>query len=289
MIRNISHQLLKAVGVVMFAGIAGFSAEAQRFHCEADTAKAMEIIREFYNPGGDPAKICGPIASKFVGVAYVPINKEDTLGVAELRLDGFDEFAFVNTVAALAKTATSPGYARPKDLEIILEKLTFRRGEADGFPSRMMYGGDWIVDNRSRGNVKELTEDYSDNFKTKSLDWVCRHRDEFAALKDSATYERQRMVEFGYRTFKIPHMKRESSDWKQVNPEIQDGDLIMLLTPQPDRDVWEMGYVVRRDDGLHFIHASERDGKVVEESEPLGRYIKRHAKEVYGWRWLRIL
>lgn len=50
-----------------------------------------------------------------------------------------------------------------------------------------------------------------------------------------------------------------------------------------------MGYVVRRDDGLHFIHASERDGKVVEEPEVLGRYIKRHAKEVYGWRWIRIL
>ncbi len=283
-VKVIKHILL---GVSVVA--TGFSAEAQRFHCEADTAKAMEIIREFYNPGGDPAKICGPIAEKLKGVAYVPISKEDSIGVAEIRLDGFDDFAFVNMVAALAKTATSPGYSRPKDLEIMLEKLTFRRGEANGFPTRMMYGGDWIVDNRSRGNVKELTEDYSEHFKTKSLDWVCRHRGEFAALKDSATYERQRMVEFGYRTFKIPHMKRESSDWKQVNPDIQDGDLIMLLTPEPDRDVWEMGYVVRRDDGLHFIHASERDGKVVEESEPLGRYIKRHSKEVYGWRWLRIL
>lgn len=283
-VKVIKHILL---GVSVVA--TGFSAEAQRFHCEADTAKAMEIIREFYNPGGDPAKICGPIAEKLMGVAYVPISKEDSIGVAEIRLDGFDDFAFVNMVAALAKTATSPGYSRPKDLEIMLEKLTFRRGEANGFPTRMMYGGDWIVDNRSRGNVKELTEDYSEHFKTKSLDWVCRHRGEFAALKDSATYERQRMVEFGYRTFKIPHMKRESSDWKQVNPDIQDGDLIMLLTPEPDRDVWEMGYVVRRDDGLHFIHASERDGKVVEESEPLGRYIKRHSKEVYGWRWLRIL
>ncbi len=285
LMKYMNKYLLALVGIAMI----GTAACAQRFHCEADTARAMEIIREFYNPGGDPAKICGPIAAKLTGVAYVPISKEDSVGHAEIRLDGFDEFAFVNMVAALAKTATSPGYARPKDLEIMLEKLTFRHGEADGFPTRMMYGGDWIVDNRARGNVKELTENYSEHFKTKSLDWVGRHRDEFAALKDSATYERLRMVEFGYRTFKIPHMKRESSDWKQVNPEIQDGDLIMLLSPQPDMDVWEMGYVVRRDDGLHFIHASERDGKVVEESEPLGRYIKRHAKETYGWRWLRIL
>ncbi len=281
--------MTRAAGVAVCVVTAGFAAEAQRFHCEADTAKAMEIIREFHNPGGEPAKICGPIAIRLVGAAYAPVTKEDSLGVPEIRLDGFDEFSFVNMVAALAKTATSPGHARPRDLEIMLEKLTFRRGEAVGFPSRMVYGGDWIIDNISRGNVKELTGDYSEHFKTKSLDWVCRHRDEFAALKDSATYERQRMVEFGYRTFKIPHMKRESSDWKQINPEIQDGDLIMLLTPEPDKDVWEAGYVVRRGDGLHFIHASERDGKVVEETEPLGRYIKRHSKEVYGWRWLRIL
>jgi hypothetical protein len=283
--RNIFGGMLAALCL----GLSTLPGMAQKFHCEADTAKAMEIIREFHNPGGDPAKICGPVASRLVGVPYVQVTKEDSLGVAEIRLDGFDDFSFVNMVAALAKTATSPGHSRAKDLEMALEKLTFRRGEADGFPSRMVYGGDWIVDNRARGNVKELTEDFSNNFKTKSLDYVGRHRDEYVALKDSATYERQRMVEFGYRTFKIPHMKRESSEWKQVGPEIQDGDLIMLLTPEPDRDVWEMGYVVRRDDGLHFIHASERDGKVVEEPEVLGRYIKRHAKEVYGWRWIRIL
>ena len=53
-----------------------------------------------------------------------------------------------------------------KDLEVMLERLTFRRGEANGFPTRMLYGGDWVVDNHSRGNVKDLTEDYSTSFKT---------------------------------------------------------------------------------------------------------------------------
>lgn len=265
------------------------SMSAQKFHCPQDTTKAMELIREFHNPGGDPSKITGKIAEKLVGAAYEPITKQDSTGAVEIRLDGFDEFSFVNTVAALAKTATSPGHARPKDLEIMLEQLTFRRGEADGFPTRMVYGGDWVVDNRSRGNIKEITEDYSENFKTKSLEWVSRHREDYAALKDSATYERQKMVEFGYRTFKIPHMKRESADWKQIVPELREGDLIMILTNQPDKDVWEMGYLVKRADGMHLIHASESEGKVVEESEPLGRYIKRNAKQVYGWRWIRII
>lgn len=274
---------------VMVALLSAVPAVAQRFHCPADTARAMEIIREFSRPGGNPGEICGAIASKLAGADYAPVTKEDSLGVPVIRLDGFDDFSFVNTVAALAKTATSPGLARPKDLEIMLEHMTFRRGVADGFPSRMVYGGDWVVDNRSRGNVKELTEDYSDSFKTKSLEWVSRHRDDYAALKDSATYERQKMVELGYRTFKIPHMKRQSTEWKDVAAELRDGDLIMLLTSEQDKDVWEMGFVVRRDDGFHFIHASERDGKVVEEPELLGKYIKLHSKEVYGWRWIRIL
>lgn len=283
--KNIRKYFLAGLAVVGF----GLNSTAQNFHCQADTAKAMEIIREFSKPGGKPAGLVAPIALKFVDVPFVEVARMDSLGENQIRLDGFDDFTFVNSVAALAKIATSPGHLRPKDYADALENVSFRRGKADGFSSRMLYGGDWIVDNRSRGNVKELTEDYSDQFKTKSLEWVSRHREDYAALKDSAAFEKQKMVEMGYRTFKIPHLKRESTDWKQINSEIEDGDIIMLLTNNPDMDFRDIGFVVRRQDGLHLIHASRQAGKVVEESEPLGRYIKRLAKEVYGWRWLRIL
>ncbi|MDE6340602.1 MAG: DUF1460 domain-containing protein, partial [Muribaculaceae bacterium] len=271
------------LGVVCVCAVV--AAQAQRYHCERDTALAMEIIREFSEPGGDPGKLCGQIASKFVGVPYAPVAQEDSLGVAEIRLDGFDDFSFVNNVAALAKLATSPGSIRLKDVEQMIERMTFRRGEANGFPSRMLYGGDWVVDNRSRGNIKELTEDYSTNFKTKSLEYVGRHPDEYVALKDSATLDRQKMVEFGYRTFKIPHLKRESTEWKNISSELREGDLIMLLTSHPEKDLWEMGYLVIRPDGLHLIRVSEKDGKVVEEQAPIGRFSKRNAKEIYGCRW----
>lgn len=262
---------------------------AQRYHCADDTVKAMSILREFSNPGSDPGKLCGVIAERLIGSPYAPIAQQDSLGVVEIRLDGFDDFAFVNSVAALAKIATSPGGMHLKDLEVMLEKLTFRRGEPNGFPTRMLYGGDWVVDNHSRGNVKDLTEDYSANFKTKSLEYVGRHPQEYAALKDSATLERQKMVEFGYRTFKIPHMKREMADSKGVLEDMHDGDLIMLLTNHPEKDILSMGYVIKRPDGFHIIHISDKDGKIVEEQETLGRYIKRNSKEIYGWRWLRII
>ncbi|MDE6071198.1 MAG: DUF1460 domain-containing protein [Muribaculaceae bacterium] len=269
--------------------VVGIVAHGQRYHCEQDTALAMGIVREFVTPGGDPNKLCGKIAEKFVGTPYAPIAQQDSLGTADIRLDAFDEFSFVNNVAALAKVATSPGSGRLQDVAEMIERLTFRRGEADGFPSRMLYGGDWVVDNRSRGNLKEITEDYSASFKTKSLEYVGRHPEEYVALKDSATLDRQKMIEFGFRTFKIPYIKRETIDKKDLASELREGDLIMLLTNDPQKDLWGMGYLIERPDGLHLIRVSEKDGKVVEDSEPIGRFIRRHAKEIYGWRWLRII
>lgn len=280
---------IKKVVVGIFCLVVSLTVGAQRYHCAEDTVKAMSILREFTKPGSDPGKLCGMIAERLIGQPFAPITQQDSLGMVEIRLDGFDDFAFVNSVAALAKIATSPGGMHLKDLEVMLEKLTFRRGESNGFPTRMLYGGDWVVDNHSRGNVKDLTEDYSANFKTKSLEYVGRHPQEYAALKDSATLERQKMVEFGYRTFKIPHMKREMADSKGVLEDMHDGDLVMLLTNHPEKDILSMGYVIKRADGFHLIHISDKDGKIVEEQETLGRYIKRNSKEIYGWRWLRII
>lgn len=275
--------------ILFMSAIYGPACLAQGFHCEADTAEAMVLVREFYAPGGSPSELCGRIAERLVGVPYENITGSDSVGKAEIRIDAFDERTFVNTVAALARTATSPGHIRERDIERNLVNISFRKGDPDGFTSLMIYGADWAVDNRSRGNVKELTEDFSSMFRTKSLIWIGRNRDKFVALGDSAVYDKQRMLEMGFRTFKIPHMKRESTEWKEISPEIKDGDVIMLLTNDPDKDVFETGFVVRRDDGLHFIHVSEKEGCVVEEKEPLGRYIKRNAKQIYGWRWFRIL
>ena len=264
------------------------TATAERVHCAADTATAMEIVREFAQPGGEPGQIVVRVAERLVGVPYGEVNREDSLGRLQVRLDAFDKMNFVNAVVALAKTATQPGQPLASDFVNAFENVACRRGAEDGFTSIMLYGADWIVDNRGRGNVEEFTERRSEAFKTRSLDAISRNRKLFPALADSAAYDRQRMMEMGYRNHKIPNMKRQSLEWKDVDADMRDGDIVMLLCNADDYDIWEVGFVVRRDDGWHFIHASEKDGKVVERPEPLAKYIKRNAKDTYGWRWLRV-
>lgn len=283
--RNSIFGLIAIVTTVVFLNASG---KAQRLHCGQDTLLVMQLLEAFNEQGGDPSTKVGPIAERLVGADFAQVNMTDTIAEPVIRLDGFDELSFLNTVTALARLSTTPGHKRLREYSDELTNISCRRGECSGFSSRMLYGADWALDNKARNNVKELTESYSDNFKTKSLDWVTRHRDRYAALGDSANYEDQRMVEMGFRTHKIPHMRRESTEWKDVAADLRDGDILMLLTPEQTTDTYEIGILRKREDGFHFIHPSEAEGKVVEEKETIGRYIKRNAKKIYGYRWLRL-
>ncbi|MDE7413428.1 MAG: DUF1460 domain-containing protein [Muribaculaceae bacterium] len=265
-----------------------FTVKGNSIHCDRDTTLALALIRENFTPGGDPGSIAGKVAESLVGTPVEDVTMMDSIGSLSIRVDGFDDMTFLNTVAAISRLATSPGHKRINELGAEIENLSYRRGEDHGFPSKMVYFSDWVVDNKSRKNVVELTENYSDNFRTKSLDKVTRQRDKYRALRDSDAYEGQKMVEMGFRTHKVPHLKRETASEKKVLDDMKDGDIVVLLTPDPSTDALEIGFVRKREDGFHFVHPSTETGKVVEEKDILGRYIKRNAKRAYGWRWLRL-
>lgn len=257
----------------------------------ADSLRAEELIGRYAAPGGDAGALMAPLALEFIGMPAGEVSGRDSLGRVTLHLDSTDTMGFLNLLCGLAATAVRPGKGRVADLRQCADQFACRRGIWKGFPSLMLYGADWVGDNRARGNVRELTEDFSTQYRTKSLDAVTRHRGDYPALADSATFAGQKMVEMGFRSHKIPHLKRESVDNSAVKEEMRDGDIVMLLGNDPDYDVVTVGVVVRREDGFHLIHLSKEKGKVVEEEMPLGRYLKRSAGSagrVYGWRWLRM-
>ncbi|MDE6297497.1 MAG: DUF1460 domain-containing protein [Muribaculaceae bacterium] len=273
--------------VALISVVYGVESHA-RYHCSADTSKVMNLVREFYSPGGDPGEIAGNVAEALKDVPYEEVIKNDSIGYNLVKADGFDDITFIDIVSAVSRLATSPGHKRINEFEKELENISYRRGGDKGFPSKMIYISDWIVDNKARNNVKELTENYSDQFRTKSLEKISRNRESYAALKDSAVYEAQKMVEMGFRTHKVPHLKREQAGSKEIIDEMRDGDIVVMLTSDPTTDALETGFVRKRGNGFHFIHPSAAAGKVVEEDDTLDRYIKRNAKRIYGWRWIRL-
>ena len=227
-------------------------------------------------------------AKKFIGSPEDDYYGKDSLGNLKINLNSFTPLMLVNNSIALARAASIPGIVDWRTFAAELERVACRRGEDKGFPFIMYHGADWIGDNSARGVVKELTENYNGvEVRTKSLDDMTRNRDKFAALKDSATFENVRMVEMGFRTHRIPTLKRETIKRKDLMDDLQNGDVIILVPYKDGHDIFDIGIIEMKEDGPHMIHVSPQSHKVVEEEEVLPRYMGLLTKYYQGYRIIR--
>lgn len=263
---------------------------ADQFHCERDTVMANQIISELASYKDPFGKKLVYAASRLEGAELDDYYRTDSVADLRINLESFTPLMFVNSVIALTKASEKGGVPTWRNLNSELIEISCRRGENNGFPSIMFHTSDWITDNVFRGNVRELTEDYSGGVvvRTKSLDEMTRHRNDYKVLADSATFEKVRMTEMGFRTHRVPTLKKETIEKKEITDDLRDGDIIILVPGGDGLDMYDIGFVAMREDGPHFIHVSPRTKKVVEEPETLQRYLKLMTKYFQGYRLLRV-
>lgn len=272
----------------IFAVVAlqGFS--TTRIHCSEDTIKVREILTRL--SAAESNKLgnrCVKAATELIGTPWAYPSDNDSIGTMVVNLHGFDRMGFVNNVLALAK-ASMHHMPVERQFEMELESYSRRKGEDDGFSSQLFYGADWIVDNIYRGNFKEMTEYIGGGgFKAKTLDYMTRHADEFPAMSNPEVKDRVRMIEMGYRSHRIPHLKKQSAGNKEIRDMMEDGDIIILLSNEMDQDVYDIGIINKVDGEPYLIHISHENGKVEQDPYPLARLFKLEGQHFYGYRWLR--
>lgn len=260
------------------------------FHNEAtDTARITELLIEAEKISNPNERII-MLAKKFEGTPYVANTLESTDGEERLtvNLDELDCTTFVDVVTALAYTA---GEHRTswRDFTVALERLRYRGGEMNGYPSRLHYFSDWVLDNTSRGNLREMTNRMpSTKEVVKTLDFMSRNRDKYAALADSATFADFKSTEIGYRNhrYEIVDMQRLNS--RDTRDALKDGDIVALATKAPGLDVTHLGFIIKDDKGIpYLLHASSTEGKVVVDKYPLVERMRRN--RLQGFRIVRLL
>ncbi len=274
---------------VMTAAALPAQAYEARIHCQEDTVALSRILHQIAAEakGANFGQRCVVAAHMLEGTPWAQPADNDEKGTIVINLHGFDRMGFVNTVMALAAAA---GQKLPsvKEYERFYEQFSRRRGQDDGFPSQLFYGAEWVVDNVYRGNLKEMTEYVSGGgFKTKTLDYMTRHKDEFPAMADPTVADKVRMNEMGYRSHRIPHLKKQSISNKPLHQLMDNGDILMLLSPEPDRDLYDIGFVELKEGEPYLIHISHDNGKVVADPYPVARLFKLESQHFYGYRWLR--
>lgn len=260
-----------------------------RFHCEGDTAAINKIIRELQTIGPSERARTLAAAEVLVGADYSSTAKEDkTESPIYISVHSMDEMELVENALALAK-ASKRTNASWTDFVCELENIRYRRGENNGFTSRLRYSSDWIADNTYRGNLKEYTHSLPSPASTsRTLDKITRSKEEYPALADSVTFEKMKMLEMGYCMHKITYMKRESMGKKNVVELLKEGDIIIIIPRDTETDLLDAGVLKFVDGTPHLIHSSARTGKVELMPITLNEYMRLNAKSMTGYRILRV-
>ena len=258
-----------------------------RIHCQEDTMLVKKLLDVAANSGETIGERMVGVAKAMEGTPWAPPADNDSIGTMVVNLHGFDRMGFINNVIALAM-ASRKSVASMREFESALESISRRKGQDDGFAAQLIYGSDWIVDNVYRGNIKEMTEYVTGgSFKTKTLDYVTRHKEEYPALENPDVLDKVRMVEMGYRSHRIPHLKKQSAGNKSIHELMQDGDIILMLSPEIDFDIYDIGIVDMREGVPYLIHISHDTGLVTVEEITMQRLFKLDGQHFYGYRWLR--
>lgn len=290
-LRIFAFTLLSALSLTANARV--MPSEA-RFHNEAsDTTRLTDLLVRAEGANlKTPNERVAWFGRQFLGTPYVAHTLEcdsaDGREYLSVNLDELDCTTFVETVTTLAITL-GEGRTSWRDYIYNLERLRYRGGEMNGYASRLHYICDWVVDNSARGLIRDVTDRFGNvRHAVKTIDFMSRHRDRYPMLADSATFEKVRAVEQGYRGHRYPYLRSSDLGDKTVIASLRSGDIVALTSSLKDLDVTHMGLIIKDDKGIpHLLHASSSLGKVVLSDEPLAEFMRRN-RSLTGIRVIRV-
>ena len=216
------------------------SAEVEFHNALADTTTINRILADEY--ATEDAGNVERIARLFIGRPYEARTLEGEREAVRVNLDAFDCTTYVETVLALAYTA---GQHRRtwRDFTENLERLRYRNGRAAA--SRLHYPSEWVIDNYSRGNLREMTGEIAGvRYNVKTLDFMSHNAKLYPALADSATLESIKAAEAGLSNHRYPLLKAPQVKDKTLAPTVHSGDVVLFTTSKSGLDVSHMGFII---------------------------------------------
>ena len=257
---------------------------------ESDSIKICNLLEESkrYSQADD---VVSYFAKKFVGIPYVAntleVNDEEQLVV---NLRQMDCTTYVETVVSLALCVQN-GQFTYQDYINALRNLRYRNGVIDGYGSRLHYFSDWIDNNENMGFVKEVQSPNPpfSAIQVLNLDFMSKHPHSYKALRISPyLVEEIRETEINLNGKKLTYIPKSSlANTSLLRKVVRNGDILAVVTNVKGLDIAHLGIALWRKDGLHMLHASSKQGRVVEDNNTLRTYLNGN-KSFLGIRVLRL-
>jgi N-acetylmuramoyl-L-alanine amidase-like len=192
-----------------------------------------------------------------------------------VNLKQFDCFTFVESVLALAHCFVV-GRISPREFQGKLKFMRYRQGVIAGYASRLHYFTDWLFDNEKKKIVRDISKNLGGERQCKKINYMSTHRELYPVLKREKEFQEMLSVEKnlsrrGFYVIKKSKMNRRIK-------MIQNGDIIAFTAKQEGLDVAHVGFAFWRGRNLHLLHASSKEGNVVESEEAIKKYLKKNKK-----------
>ena len=217
------------------------------------------------------------IGKSYLGTKYVA-NTLDQDGEESLviRTDAVDCLTFVEYTLAQALGSSFADN---------LQKIRYRDGIINGYPSRLHYTSEWIENGIRHGFLTDITAKNSAHTQKISLSYMSTHPKQYKKLADSPENVRQ-MAEYEKAiSGKVVHWLPKSELPEAGLPWIMNGDIIAITTKMPGLDIAHVGIAEYKEGKLHLLHASSTLGKVVVSDEPLNHMLNNNK----SWTGIRVV
>lgn len=224
----------------------------------------------------------------FIKTPYVA-NTLEKEGKEQLvvNMREMDCTTFVETVMALTLAAQkeSPSF---KDFCIELQKIRYRNGCINEYPSRLHYFSDWIQNNIQKGVIKDVTPIEGSITAKFPINYMSSHADKYSALTNNLFYLKEiQSIEKELSQTTIRYIPKDSLSIDNIG-QIHNGDIIAITTSIKGLDISHVGLAYWKNNELHLLHASLNKKQITIENSPLNKQLQQY-KTQSGIRVLRII
>jgi hypothetical protein len=207
----------------------------------------------------------------FKETPYVAHTLETEPEQLVVNLREMDCTTFAENCLAISRTIKSknPGFDK---FTQELQKIRYRNGKIEGYPSRIHYFSDWIYTNDKKGLVKDVSNEIAKTGYDLNVNFMSTHPDRYKQLKNNTEFVNKlakQEKEISSRTmYYIPEGKIA-----EVEDKLQDGDIAGITTNIGGLDISHVVLLVRKEGKIHILHASSAAEKVIVSENTLEDYL----------------
>ena len=191
-----------------------------------------------------------------------------------VNLRALDCVTFVDNVLALALLDRY----EPENMGDFLDNLRrvrYREGEIADYTSRLHYSTDWLHEMCRAGILRDITRELGGVPFANRAGLITATADKRPALqRDSVLTAKMRAIEQAINARKKWYIPREHVT-HELCEHIQDGDILLFTSGKEGLDTAHVGIAIRRNGGIHVMHASLGGRKVMVSEEDLPGYLEK--------------